>query len=204
MRAAFTAVLLCLAACAPRHGVLTRMSQVEGPVELCSHRVPEPVCTRHHPEREAEFKRAGDWCPEHGIPESQCLLCHPDLGFEPLPTLPPDADLGWLSRAGEDVPDLEKLVVPGKVTLFDFYADWCAPCQRVDRHVYALLQSRKDLAVRKLNVVSWESPLARRHLGDVPGLPHLRVYGRDGKLVARVQGLDIPALDRALDEGARR
>jgi len=162
------------------------------------------VCTRHHPEKVEDFKRVGDWCPEHDVPESQCLLCHPDLTFEPLPALPPGADLQWLSRGGEDVAALESQVVAGKVTVFDFYADWCAPCQKVDRHVYGLLQQRQDVAVRKLNVVSWDSALARHHLAGVAGLPYLRVYGRDGKLVTHVNGLDLAALDRALAEGASR
>ena len=25
------------------------------------------------------FKATGDWCAEHGLPESQCLKCNPDL-----------------------------------------------------------------------------------------------------------------------------
>ena len=199
--------LLLAAACVtapPRHGKFSDLSRVSGGVAACSHGVPEPVCTRCHPERAAEFQRVGDWCPEHGIPESQCLLCHPDLTFEPLPTLPEGTDLQWLSRAGEDVAELEPLAVKGKVTVFDFYADWCAPCQKVDRHVYGLLLQRKDLAVRKLNVVTWDSALARHHLAGVAGLPHLRVYGKDGRLAAHVDGLDIPALDRAISEGAAR
>ena len=200
-------VLACAAGCATaptRHGTFSDLSRVQGAVALCSHGVPEPVCTRHHPEKEAEFRRVGDWCPEHGIPESQCLLCHPDLTFDPLPELPAGADLAWLSREGEDVPALESLVVKGKVTVFDFYADWCAPCQKVDRHVYGLLQQDAQLAVRKLNVVSWESALARHHLAGVAGLPYLRVYGRDGKLVGHVNGLDFAALDRAIAAGAAR
>jgi thiol-disulfide isomerase/thioredoxin len=207
VRPVATLVVLVLAGCATaptRHGTLSGLSRVSGAVTLCSHGVPEPVCTRHHPEKVEEFKRVGDWCPEHDIPESQCLLCHPDLTFEPLPTLPEGADLQWLSQAGEDVPELASLVVKGKVTVFDFYADWCAPCQKVDRHVYGLLQHRQDLAVRKLNVVTWDSALARHHLSGVAGLPHLRVYGRDGKLVGPINGLDLAALDRALAEGAAR
>lgn len=36
---------------------------------------PEALCFHCHPELAGEFKRFGDWCAEHGIPESQCLLC---------------------------------------------------------------------------------------------------------------------------------
>lgn len=187
---------------ASSHGTISSLSTVEGTPTLCEHEVPEKVCTRHHPELAAEFKKVGDWCPEHDIPESQCLICHPDLTFEALPTLPPDADLTWLSREGEDVPSLDSQAVQGKVTIFDFYADWCAPCRKIDAHVYRLLQQRQDLALRKLNVVSWETPLAKRHLAQVPSLPYLVVYGSDGKLVRAIAGFDLAALDKAIAEGA--
>lgn len=203
----FLALTLLASACAtpaPRHGTLSTLSTVEGEARLCDHRVPEKVCTRHHPELVDRFKQVGDWCGEHGVPESQCLLCHPDLSFEPLPALPPHADLQWLSREGEEVASLEQHLVPGKVTVFDFYADWCAPCRKIDAHVYRLLAQRTDLAYRKMNVVSWESPLARRHLQNVPNLPYLVVYGSDGRKVAAISGFDLAALDRAIAEGSSR
>jgi hypothetical protein len=43
------------------------------------HGVPESQCTRCHPELAAAFKATNDWCDEHGLPESHCLKCHPDL-----------------------------------------------------------------------------------------------------------------------------
>jgi len=186
---------------APAHGTLSNLSSVEA-AELCAHRVPETVCTRDHPELIAQFQRVNDWCAEHGIPESQCFACHPDLEFSALPQLPETADVVWLSRSGEDVLDLQ--AVPGKVTIFEFYADWCAPCRKIDAHVYRLLQTREDLALRKLNVVGWESPLAKRHLGQVASLPYVVVFGKDGKRVQEITGFDLPALDRAIAEGTAR
>jgi cobalt-zinc-cadmium efflux system membrane fusion protein len=35
-----------------------------------------------HPEMAAVFKASGDWCSEHGVPESQCFDCSPELIFE--------------------------------------------------------------------------------------------------------------------------
>jgi membrane fusion protein, heavy metal efflux system len=35
----------------------------------------------------------GDWCEEHGVPESQCVECHPDL-------LPRGKDYGWCKEHG--------------------------------------------------------------------------------------------------------
>lgn len=187
------------------HGTLSEMSRVEGDVVLCDHRVPERVCTRHHPDLVSKFKRAGDWCAPHGVPESQCLICHPDLTFEPLPQLGENADIAWLSKAGEDVPSLATHTVPGKVTVFDFYADWCAACRKVDGYIYAKLAAGDAaLAYRKLNIVDWDSPLAQRYVKQVPSLPFVVIYGADGKESAALHGGDLAALDRALRTAAEK
>jgi thiol-disulfide isomerase/thioredoxin len=189
----------------PAHGQLSSLSAASRPdAAFCEHRVPQETCTRCNPHLIPQFKAARDWCGEHGVPESQCFLCHPDLSFEPLPTLAAEADVKKLSAQGEDVEDLAAHAVPGKVTVFDFYADWCPPCRKVDAHVYGLLNQRQDIALRKLNVVSWDTPLAKRHLQGVPNLPYLVVYGKDGRPVRSVTGLDLAALDAAIAEGAAR
>lgn len=46
------------------------------------HGVQETMCTRCNPELIAAFKATADWCEEHGIPESQCRQCNPDLKIE--------------------------------------------------------------------------------------------------------------------------
>jgi hypothetical protein len=199
-------MLLGLSACAtsPAHGTWSdRTLAIAKDGVLCSHRVPEASCVLHHPELASEFRRTGDRCGEHAVPESQCLVCHPDLTFEPLPALASTADVRWLTTEGAVVGPLSSLSVAGKVTVVDFYADWCAPCRKVDRHLFTLSNTRTDLAVRKLNVVSWETPLAKEHLREVPTLPFLVVFGRDGREVKRVSGFDLAALDAALVEASR-
>jgi thiol-disulfide isomerase/thioredoxin len=198
--AVFAAGCAASAPPAPRtHGTITTLSAAtSADAEFCQHRVPREVCTRCNPQLVGKFQAAKDWCPEHGVAESQCFECHPDLTFDPLPEVPAGADLVELSKTGEDVPSLDQHAARGKVTLFDFYAVWCAPCRKIDAHVFALMRQRGDLAVRKLNVVSWETPLAARYLKDIPSLPYLVVYGKDGRRVTTVAGLDLKALDRAI------
>lgn len=43
------------------------------------HGVPESQCTLCHPDLIAAFKATNDWCAEHSLPESHCLKCNPDL-----------------------------------------------------------------------------------------------------------------------------
>lgn len=187
------------------HGKLSELSRVEGEITLCEHKVPEKTCTRHHPELVSQFKRAGDWCAPHGVPESQCLECHPDLTFDPLPKLPEGADVTWLSRGGQDVPSLDAHAVRGKVTVFDFYAEWCAACRKVDGHVYKrIANGDQSLAYRKLDIGEWESPLGQRYLKNVPSLPFVVVYGKDGRPFKTLHGSDLAALDGVLADANRR
>lgn len=43
------------------------------------HGVAESQCTKCNPELAAAFKATKDWCPEHNLPESQCTKCNPAL-----------------------------------------------------------------------------------------------------------------------------
>jgi cobalt-zinc-cadmium efflux system membrane fusion protein len=86
MRQGIAAVpLLHLLACGTTrvpttHGKMSDLSRSSSQeVELCQHKVPKDVCTRCNPQLVARFKSVGDWCPEHDVAESQCLICHPDL-----------------------------------------------------------------------------------------------------------------------------
>ena len=206
-RAVAAIVWVMCAACAtvPRRGDATKAPVASNPHDRCVHGVACETCVKCHPELAARFEAAGDWCPEHHVPESQCGLCHPEVVIAPS-TAPAGTDVQSLVSAGEDLPSLDSHAIVGKVTIFDFYADWCGPCRKVDEHVYEVLRGRADVAYRKLNVVSWESPLALHHLvaARVPDLPYVVIYGKDGKRLRSISGLDLDKLDQALREGGAR
>jgi thiol-disulfide isomerase/thioredoxin len=188
----------------PTHGTITPMSVASSnDWRACEHKVPEEVCVRCRPERAAKFKARGDWCPEHGIPESQCLECHPDLDFSPPKAPPAEADIKEIASEGTDLPTLEPHRVAGKVTVFDFYAAWCPPCRKVDEHLYPILSKRTDIAIRKINVASWDTPIAERWLSEVPELPYLVIYDKTGRKVAAIAGAKLPDLDRAIADAVR-
>src|SRR5688572_22813954 len=108
---------------AKTHGTITPMSVASRQDwKACEHGVPEEVCVQCQPERAAKFKQRGDWCPEHDVPESQCLKCHPDLDFSPPKAAPAQADVREIAENGAELAALEPHRVPGKITIFDFYA----------------------------------------------------------------------------------
>lgn len=83
LRIAFVAVALvaspALAAENHDHRSATPASSAAPKGESCEHGVTKAVCTRCNPKLAAVYKAKGDWCAEHERPESQCVLCHPEL-----------------------------------------------------------------------------------------------------------------------------
>jgi thiol-disulfide isomerase/thioredoxin len=118
--------------------------------------------------------------------------------YVPEAKAPEGADVATPVADGHDVPDLARLLVPGKVTLVDFYAGWCGPCRDVDRHVKEMIGRRTDLAYRRLDVVDWDSPLAAHYVRTVPSLPYVIVFAPDGRKVDAIAGLDLARLDAAI------
>jgi thiol-disulfide isomerase/thioredoxin len=119
--------------------------------------------------------------------------------YRPPPGFAEGADARILTNKGEDVEDLSAHTVPGKVTVFDFYADWCGPCRVLDRQLRQITAARSDVAVRKLNIVDFNSPVAAHFVRGA--IPLLIVYNRSGHKVGELRGNDpmriIVALGRA-------
>jgi len=116
--------------------------------------------------------------------------------YRPPRGYPVGSDARILTLRGHDIPDLARHAVPGKVTVFDFYADWCGPCRALDGHFIRILTARPDVAVRKLNIVDFQSPLAARWIRG--GIPFVVVYNRAGTKVVELSGSDPARIAIAL------
>lgn len=80
-------------------------------------------------------------------------------------------------------------VVRGKVTIFDFTADWCKPCRILGEKLAEFARREKRIAIRKINVTQWNTAVVREHLAGIKGLPYVEVFDRKGR---RVTSLEIP------------
>ncbi len=92
--------------------------------------------------------------------------------------------------------DIQNHLVDGKYTIIDYYAKWCRGCQLLESNLKKLAKRRGDIAIRRVNIVSWSSPAAREAIREykMGQIPYLRVYGKDGSLLGEVKGNDIKHL----------
>jgi len=116
-----------------------------------------------------------------------------------LPAVADSADVAVLTRGDRVM--VEDHLVPGKLVLVDFYADWCGPCRSLEPRLRQLADRHPDqLALRKVDIVRWSSPVAKQYA--IRSVPHLKLYGIDGRLLAEGNaGRVLAALDQRLSGG---
>lgn len=143
---------------------------------------------------------------EDGVPDSEVLAAAERAGLRavvgagqgsylPHEAYPAGADVQELNKEGAAVGPLARLRVPDKFTVFDVYADWCGPCRDVDARLREVVAERKDVAVRKLSVVDFDSPLALEL--NIETLPFVVVFTPEGKKT-EIRGAQLDKIDKAL------
>jgi thioredoxin 1 len=90
--------------------------------------------------------------------------------------------------------DINKHLALGKVTVVDFYADWCGPCRQLAPSLEQLARSDPEIALRKIDIVNWKMPVAQQF--NVHSIPQVNVYNRGGSLVGTINGADIEQIKR--------
>ncbi len=89
----------------------------------CEHGLPPALCTKCNPSLAAVFQTKGDWCAEHGFPESFCPIRNPDA---PIPDVgeAPAAVADWCGGHGLPESKCTKCN-PALVAQFRAAGDFC-------------------------------------------------------------------------------
>ena len=96
-------------------------------------------------------------------------------------------------------------LTPGKITVFDYYADWCGPCHLLSPKLERLVLKYENLALRKVNLVDYESKAALQATREfrMPGLPFTRIFNDRGKLLGQIHGNRIEDIEAIVRPHAR-
>lgn len=116
---------------------------------------------------------------------------------------------------------LSDYVGKGKYILVDFWASWCGPCKREIPNIKAAYEKYKGDKFDVLSVAVWDKPedtvkAAAEHgvvwnqiinaqriptdIYGIEGIPHLILFGPDGSIVKRGEGLRGEGLEKTLSE----
>jgi len=80
-----------------------------------------------------------------------------------------------ISNGGEEV-NLLALLPSDKITIVDFYADWCGPCKQIAPRLEQSVKGDPEVVLIKIDIVNWGTPVVRQF--GIQSVPNLRVFGR--------------------------
>lgn len=103
----------------------------------------------------------------------------------PAPPLPEKTV--QLNQPGAIV-DIERSLVPGYVTVVDFWAESCGACHVVGGMLAIGVALEDKVLIRKVDVGDSFTPVAEAY--KVGALPHYRVYDKHGKMRYMLVGND--------------
>jgi thioredoxin 1 len=83
----------------------------------------------------------------------------------------------------------------GKITIVDFYADWCGPCRKIGPVLEKIAEDNSDIVLQKINVDKHRDLMQEY---NVTGIPHIIIYDKSGDVVDTVIGANEPRVRKAI------
>lgn len=96
------------------------------------------------------------------------------------PPVAPPPRVAAINGAPGEMVRIEQHLVPGYVTIVDFWAEWCVACKALDGELASALAAEPLVVIRKADVGGGDNELTEAY--RVAGLPHLRIFDRRGRL----------------------
>ena len=87
----------------------------------------------------------------------------------------------------------------GKITIVDFYADWCGPCRRISPILEKIAEADSGIALQKFNIDK-HPDLAQEY--QVTAIPRIIIYDKRGGVVDTVVGADEARVRLAIETAA--
>ncbi len=119
-----------------------------------------------------------------------------------------DAKMGIKIVSNGEVIDLEKNLESGKITIYDFYADWCDHCIELGENLKSLMKRDPDaFVVKKIRLKgeaedTYKLPIVKKYLKDVFGFPYIRIYDAKGKII--YEGGDFKEIEQVLKNNSTK
>ena len=75
---------------------------------------------------------------------------------------------------------MSQVIVLGKITIVDFFADWCGPCKRLSPYLEEMVHNNPtEACLRKIDIVNWNTPIVKQY--NIKSIPNVRIYDRNGR-----------------------
>lgn len=114
--------------------------------------------------------------------------------------------LDIVSFDGANKVDLKAIAASGKITVVDYWAEWCSPCHFLEKRLHRLLNENPNMALRRVNVGKWDNAAAKQATAEfrLEALPYVRVYDTKGRFVDDVTGGSWDALLKVIEKARAR
>ena len=118
------------------------------------------------------------------------------------PPLPPSRPKPAPASASSSRPPAKGSILPehGKITIVDFYADWCGPCRKISPVLEKIAEGNSDIALQKVNIDKHRD-LAQEY--NVTAIPRIVIYDKNGGVVDTVVGANEFAVRQAIENASR-